>query len=96
MFICITTCNTGNKACLLYYIIVLDQTDSEIGFKCIYYALHSYHMVQFSEIPVTIISNFKQRFLSKATILHKILQTKIMTLDITTNTTCQFIAIQYN
>ena len=53
-------------------------------------------MAQFPEIPVTVISNFKFKFLSKCTILFQILQTKMMTFGKTTNTTCRFSFKQYN
>ena len=53
-------------------------------------------MAQFLEIRVTVISNFRLKFLFKSTILFQILQTKIMTFGNTTNTTCQFIFKQYN
>ena len=53
-------------------------------------------MAQFSEIPVTVISNFQLKFLSKSIILFQILQTKMMLFGNTTNTTCRFSFKQYN
>ena len=53
-------------------------------------------MTQFPEIPVTVISNFQIKFLSKSTILFQILQTKMMTFVNTTKTTCRFSFKQYN
>ena len=35
-------------------------------------------MAQFPEIPVTVISNFKLKFLSNSTILFQVLQTKMI------------------
>ena len=53
-------------------------------------------MAQFPEIPVTVISNFELKFLSKYTILFQILQTKITIFGTTTNTTYWFSYKQYN
>ena len=39
-------------------------------------------MAHFPEIPVTVITNFYLKFLSKSTILFQILQTKMITLQI--------------
>ena len=51
-------------------------------------------MAQFPETPVTKISNFQLKFLSKCTILFQILQIKMMILD-TTNSNCRFSFKQY-
>ena len=53
-------------------------------------------MAQFPEIPVTVISNFQLKFLSKSIILFQILQTKMIILGNTTNTTCHFSFKLYN
>ena len=53
-------------------------------------------MAQFPEIPVTAISNFQLKFLSKSTILFQILQTKMMIFGNTTNTRRWFSFNQYN
>ena len=37
-----------------------------------------YRRAQFPEIPVTVISNFQHKFLSKSTILFQMLQTKMV------------------
>ena len=51
---------------------------------------------KFLDIPVTAISKFKLKFLSKSTIFFQILQTKMMTFGIITNTTCCFWFKQHN
>ena len=53
-------------------------------------------MSQFPKMPVTVISKFEAKFLSKSTILFQILQTKMMIFGNTTNTTCRFSFKQYN
>ena len=47
-------------------------------------------MTQFSDLPVTIISNFQLGHLLKTIILFEILQTKIMRFDNISNTICRF------
>ena len=59
-------------------------------------AIMLHNVAQFPEIPVTIISKFELKFLSKFAILFRILQTKMMIFGNTTNTTCQFSFKQSN